>query len=389
MAIEWNSLQIPQSLKQTQGRPIISKLTQKWNIQRSAYLKHVIHYLKVVQGLSLRDPSQNKQILNDYCSKLIVLYAGVMDWKRRRPLEITNMEVEAEADRLQVDLESVMNELIGNSLKYLNPGHIAKDTTKMDKHKELSVQTRGRMRNALSRFQGENADITMKPANGWIALSKLAKTADAGAGLVKPGFENAPLVVGAAAATAPPVLAGAAITRGGVKNALAARSAYRTHKHLVSLEKMRSDALHKYPSTTNESGKGLPCRPLVGVKYVDINEHDEVRNDVLCYLIEQKRKKRFNKSLAAIPTIGMLTTAKSIASAAISAERMLRGGMGSKPNLRLAAAKKLTDHFFTHNCPLAQDILSEIFSGEAKMEWLKWQEYEVVIGLIMMKFKSK
>lgn len=282
-----------------------------------------------------------------------------------------------------------MQDLIGNSKTYLNPGHIAKDSSKWEQHKELNVTIRGRMRNALQRFQSDNSDITMTPANGWQATTTAGRYALSGAKQVKTVYENAPLVVGASAVAAPPVVAGGAVIASGVGNAVAVRSVLRTHNHIVSLEQMKKDALHKYPSTATEAGNGFPCKPLVGVKVVNITEHDEIRNDVLSYLIEQKRKKRFNKALASIPSVGMITTAKSVATAAITAESMLRNGFGSRPNLRLLAAKKLTDHFFTHNCPLAQDILSELFSGEDKMEWLKWQEYKVVVGLIMMKFKDK
>lgn len=102
MAIEWNRLKLPLSLtsRSHEGRPIISRLKQKWSIMRSAQLKHVIHYLEEIQLINTRGEKENAQQLEKLAEKLIVLYAGVMEWKRLKPLEIADMEVENEADEL-------------------------------------------------------------------------------------------------------------------------------------------------------------------------------------------------------------------------------------------------------------------------------------------------
>ena len=64
--------------------------------------------------------------------------------------------------------------------------------------------------------------------------------------------------------------------------------------------------------------------------------------------------------------------------------KKLSGSLGKE---RESHAHVLAKHFITHDCMLCQSIVSELLSDEEE-EWLRYQEFPIVKGVLMEKFKS-
>jgi hypothetical protein len=165
------------------------------------------------------------------------------------------------------------------------------------------------------------------------------------------------------------VAAGAALTVGSMVNN--ARSLSKTLEHRTNLKviKMRYDA-NEYSNCrcrTNHAGMG--------------KDHEWIGTQVLPYIISQKYEKQVKKGIGVVPLAGMGVTAYSIG------RWVYKTASGTKGRTRSFAAHVLARHLITHDCSLAQDIVSELLS-EVEMIKLKSQDSDAVGAAIKDKMKS-
>jgi hypothetical protein len=188
-------------------------------------------------------------------------------------------------------------------------------------------------------------------------------------GTTAAGTGTIALATGAAAASATGiglVVVGTLATAGAaVKSVIAAKSS-RAHR----------DALEK----VQERWKEMPCAiPPEGEGETDLNAHYKIAYNVLPYAIEQKNKKYHRKAVGAVPVLG--TVPMAIRQAYRAATKENRGRDRSEMAYDLAV------HLITHNCALAQAIVSELYSYE-KMLWMLDQDTDMLTPLLMEKLKS-
>ena len=164
------------------------------------------------------------------------------------------------------------------------------------------------------------------------------------------------------------VVGGAAVMVG--SSIIQAKSAWSSRKHKKALEAILDNAGRDAPA----------CNGLMGTR-CDREEHTAVLDSVLPYVIAQKRKKAIRRGIGAIPIISLGETVRSIKR---KVGKKLSGSLGKE---REDQAHALAKHFITHDCYLAQAIVSELLSPEEE-EWLRYQDFAVVKGVLMEKFKS-
>ncbi len=109
-------------------------------------------------------------------------------------------------------------------------------------------------------------------------------------------------------------------------------------------------------------------------------DHDWIGKQILPYIISQKNEKAVKKGIGSAG-LGVMTTFYSIGR---SAYKSLASTKGVK---RSFYAHVLVRHLITHECPLAEDIVSELLSPQ-EMAILKAQNSDVVGAANKDKMKS-
>ena len=160
--------------------------------------------------------------------------------------------------------------------------------------------------------------------------------------------------------------AGLAMTVGGM--GLAGRSWYKTSKHIHGLEDIERKA------------EEFECESVLAE---DRNAlmHREIVTTVLPYILSQKKRKRWRKR-AAVTGIGALGVAAH--SGARKVKKHLNRTLGHD---RADMARKLTEHFITHNCQLCDAVIAELLS-EREMETLKYADFTHIYDHVLDKMTS-
>lgn len=222
----------------------------------------------------------------------------------------------------------------------------------------------------------DDLDFELQPQNFGKVKSrhrKVKKGAKAAMGAAGVGVQGAQTgsgisLMGAVAGTAGVIgtggtlllVAGTAMTV--VGSGLAARSSYRTNKHINNLK-----ALYENRHTYFCDG----CKA----------DHSHLAETILPYIIRKKRAKLYRKGAQIVPGASMLEKSRAIGKNLYKRARRTQGQQ------RTFSAEQLTAHMITCNCDLAEAIVSELFSPE-EMAWLKLQDNDVAAPLIAEKMKS-
>jgi hypothetical protein len=163
------------------------------------------------------------------------------------------------------------------------------------------------------------------------------------------------LATGAAAVSASGiglVIVGGALTAG--SSIFSARSAYKTYQHRNVLSNLQSRATAMPCEKIPDHGKAMPGVHSLHPR--NYREHNVVGNEVLPYVIEQKSSKLHRKVVSSVPGLGIV---EGVRAAGNKAVKLVRGTQGVE---RLNAARWLAVHLITHNCALAQAMVSELYS---------------------------
>ena len=165
------------------------------------------------------------------------------------------------------------------------------------------------------------------------------------------------------------VAASAALTIGSVVSNARALSKTIDHRTNLKIIKQRYDA-NRYNNCQCLSHDAKMAK-----------DHEWIGTQVLPYIISQKYEKEVKKGIGVVPVAGMGVTAYSIG------RWVYKSATGTKGRARSFAAHVLARHLITHNCKLAEDIVSELLS-EVEMIKLKSQDSDVVGAAIKDKMKS-
>jgi hypothetical protein len=142
------------------------------------------------------------------------------------------------------------------------------------------------------------------------------------------------------------------LVAGGVMSAVnmgtSAASAYKTNKHLNALAAIRSGG------SANER---CMCISNNGASGVTANDHEMIYATILPYIISKKRTKLVKKGVGATG-LSMLTSMQRIGKAAYKSLNHTKGVA------RSYYAHVLARHALTHDCWLAQQIISELYSPQ-------------------------
>lgn len=125
-------------------------------------------------------------------------------------------------------------------------------------------------------------------------------------------------------------------------------SAYKTNKHIEALLGIRRKGAE---------GRTCTCLPGAETSGELVNDHKMIWLNVLPYIIEKKRNKLLKKEAGAIG-LSMITAAARVGKAVYKAAKKTRGVN------RSFKAHVLARHAITHDCWLAEDIITELFSRE-------------------------
>ena len=218
-----------------------------------------------------------------------------------------------------------------------------------------------------------------QPVNRWRKTKKVTSVAGAVVGGAEPGAHTAigaVAIFGSAAAASAagiilPVVSFAgpiAAVAVPVASAMSLRSAWKSHRHARALKALR------------ERQDGAACT-LVDGDSRDDHGH-ALMSEVLDYCIDQKSEKTLRRGVGAVPGIGVLETGYA------AARKVGKWWTGSLGQRRAAMAETLAEHLLTHNCFLAQAIVSELYSVE-EMLWMLGQDFDVVAPLLAGKMKSR
>jgi hypothetical protein len=155
------------------------------------------------------------------------------------------------------------------------------------------------------------------------------------------------------------VLAGAAVSATGV-GLVATAAALTAGSIVVNVRSMAKTIGHcenlKAIRARYESGQYNACECLVDAKGMT-HDHDWIGGKVLAYIISQKTEKAVKKVAGSVG-LGLLTT---LYSAGRAAYKSLASSKGVK---RTFYAHVLARHLITHDCSLAEDIVSELLSPQ-------------------------
>jgi hypothetical protein len=219
-----------------------------------------------------------------------------------------------------------------------------------------------------------------KAISRWPKLKSAAKAGLAATGVGISGAQTGlnistvALATGAAAASATGI--GLVVT-GGIATltgaALSGKSALSTSKIVDTLENIaeRRGAFGCFPCPGQADSGG----------HAHHRAHAAVRDDVLPYVLAQKEEKLKRKIFGAVPVVN---SAGTVYSASRWMYKKLRGSLGEDRN-RMASV--LAEHLITRDCPLAQAIVSALFSYE-EMLWLLEKDESEVAPLLAKKMKS-
>jgi hypothetical protein len=229
---------------------------------------------------------------------------------------------------------------------------------------------KNKWKNVVSRHRGEKRVATgvMTAASVGLQAASLATGASSIAviGAVAAGAAVSATGIGL-------VAAGGALTLGSM--ALGARSAYNTAQHLKRLEK-----IYAARGTYRSRCRVLPWSgsERLNAEFADL--HGWVADKVLPWIIRQKKHKLGKKVTTAVGA-GLLV---GIWSAGRKAYKALNGTLGKR---RTYFAECLAVHLITCSCPLAQDIVSELYS-EDEMNKLRFMDSDTAAPLLADKMKS-
>lgn len=206
--------------------------------------------------------------------------------------------------------------------------------------------------------------------------SGAAAATSAGLNGAQLGTGTSALAVGGAVATGAAVSAtgvglvvsAAALTVGSM--VVNARSMLRTICHFENLREIEA---HYQANEYNR------CVALAATDDMTA-DHYTIGSKILPYIIQQKTEKAAKKGVGAVG-LGMLTTLYTMGRAAY---KSLSGTKGKKRNFY---AHVLARHLITHQCPLAEAIVTELLSWE-EMAILRGKDSDVVGAAIADKMKS-
>lgn len=129
--------------------------------------------------------------------------------------------------------------------------------------------------------------------------------------------------------------------------------------------------------------EGLSEIAKKGASYADACTGDQVRhtvllNDVLPYVIKQKKTKRNRRVVKAVPGVGLAESLRAIG------RRLTKKDRGK---FRMMAAECLAAHLIVGRCKLAEDITTELYDYES-MVWIR-DACEVEAGMEILADKMK
>ncbi len=203
---------------------------------------------------------------------------------------------------------------------------------------------------------------------------KLKKAAKAALGLTGLGVQGGQIgagvsTIGVVAGTAGTIGTGgtALLIGGGVAtvagSALAARSTYRTNNHINNLKHIQ---MHWQAYRCDAKGD---------------TAHAYIGDQILPYIIRKKRSKLSRKARSILPGVGAVETVRG------ALKNLYKRKTGRLHKNRTFAAEWLAVHLISHNCELAEAIVSELYSPK-EMEYLKTLDSDEVAPLLMDKMKS-
>ncbi len=191
-----------------------------------------------------------------------------------------------------------------------------------------------------------------------------------GAGTTATGTGAIALATGAAAASATGigiVVVGGLATLGAAAKSVVAAKSSKGHRDALDTmyKRYREYSCFIPPDTEGDA---------------DAMAHERIGSNVLPYAVEQKNQKYHRKAVGAVPVLGTVPMAARQLYRAVTKE--------DKGVLRGKMAYELAVHLVTHNCALAQAIVSELFSSYEKMLWMLDQDTDTIAPLIAEKLKS-
>lgn len=160
-----------------------------------------------------------------------------------------------------------------------------------------------------------------------------------------------------------------------VKSALAVRSYWKTRRHIRGLQRVVFDEY-------------CGCKKRIASASFDNmfgdarESHANLVEEVLPYIIEQKKKKRGRQKANIVPLVGTIGV-----TAIKTAHGAAKRWDGKKGVLRRVMTRDLVDHFYGYDCPVADAIVAEL-CGEAQMKELKDSSYAVVWNVLAEKMRS-
>jgi hypothetical protein len=165
------------------------------------------------------------------------------------------------------------------------------------------------------------------------------------------------------------IAAGAVLTV--AASAVNLRSAYKTNKHINNLQDIQAQS------------RGCSCKMLSTAANVQ-HLHDPIRDTILPYIISQKKRKLFKKTVGAVPGVGMGMVA------ARGGQAFCKWRNHTKGVCRSLYADFLAVHLLTAECQLVDAIISELLSPE-ELRWMKGElgmDNNFIAPIIADKMKS-
>lgn len=154
---------------------------------------------------------------------------------------------------------------------------------------------------------------------------------------------------------------------------LSGRSAYKTKKHIDGLKDIEANAASMSCTMVHDERLG---------SFASAQHHDIVVRHILPYILKKKRSKLYRKAASTIPGVSLLEGIRAIGK---KGYKYAKGTLGAN---REAAATWLAHHFLTYDCEVSNAIVAELYGSEDEMIWLREQDAEVVVALLMEKMKS-
>ena len=336
----------------TNGNSEFRDSTDKKIGYKSLELREVLRSLEFVQ--------RNK------CShNVLPLWRNIQIWKSKHPKET---DPKGKRGRLLPELESEIEELAASmgfkdqleSQEQIVSGH-RKDPVVID-GQNIYVVNRHRLLKTIA-----NSSSSVASTGVSVASTATGVTAGTlGKALLVGGATGLATATTAAGGLIALPIAGLAMTAGSI--GMAGRSWYKTSKHIHGLEDIERKA------------EEFECEPVLAQDRDSIM-HREIVTTVLPYIMSQKKRKRWRKR-AAVTGVGSLGVAAH--SGYRKVKKHLNRTLGPD---RADMARKLPEHFITHNCQLCDAIISELLS-DSEMETLKYADYTHIYEHVLDKMTS-